>query len=210
MPAITGKVIYDNLVLKPPLTIRIKVNKTELAAGRDYVGKTVEGKTVRMVAWGTILSMCPEDSPECTAPSKGVEIAVVCDGSKYTLQTIFGAYYVSPQVMFVHDLFAVGKETDLTIDVTFRDSRVSIVANGNGVIDTDMLKKFGSIRQLAGNNRGVATDGTEVDLPLQHLVDITGVADIGGILSSLLPVAISVGVLGAVFGLLRYALPKFR
>lgn len=210
MPAITDKVIYDNLLIKEPTTIRIKINKTELVIGKTYIGANVGGKTVTMVVWGTILSMCPEDNPECTTPSKGVEIAIVCDGSKYVLQSIFGTFYVSPQVMFVNDLFNVGKETDLTIDVTFRGSRISITVNGSPVIDTDMLKRFGSIRQIAGNNRGTATDNTEIELPLQHLVDIVQATDVSSILNTILPIAISIGVIGAIFGVIKYVLPALR
>lgn len=210
MPVITGKVVYDNLLIKEPTTLRIKINKSELVAGKAKIGTSVGGKTVSMVAWGTIASMCSEDNPECATPSKGVEIAVVCDGSKYTLQTIFGSFYVSPQVMFVYDLFDVGKETDLTVDVVFRGSRVSVTANGASVVDTDMLKKFGSIRQIAGNNRGIATDNTELDIPLQHLVDILPATDISQILNAILPIAITIGVASAIFGVVRYVLPALR
>jgi len=206
MPLMTNKVAFKELKIKPPTTIRLQFTKASLVEAKTKLGTTIAGKTIDNVRWGAVISVCKEGEPDCATPIKALSVYVKSEraNARWVVEVFFEEYYVSPRARVVYELFKFGAEVDTTIDVTFRDSVVSVIANNRELITTDTMKKFEQIREISADNSYIdpaGVDIAEIDPPPYNLV-IVQVADVTGVVSAILPIVITVAVLGVVIGLL--------
>jgi hypothetical protein len=126
---------------------------------------------------------------------------------------------VTPSARFIYEAFRFGQETDVTIDIAFRDSIVVVTFNGREILNTDTLKKFEQIRTLKTLNYFYDPAGAEIagvaDQYLVYNLQIIQVTafDVSGLLNAIIPVAVALAVVGVVIalfrtGILRIPIPK--
>jgi hypothetical protein len=211
MPVMSNKVTYGNLAIKPPITLRMQLPKTTILGAKSVLGTTKDDKTVDNVRWGLEVHVCKEGEPDCTTTHHALSVVFSSDrGNNRWLVTVYvESYYVSPVAQFVYEAFKFGQETDVTIDVTFRDSIVVVTFNSKEILNTDTLKKFEQIRTLKSNNYFYDPTGAEIaDVANQYLVynlqliQVT-TFDVSGLLNAIIPIAVALAVIGIVISLLR-------
>jgi hypothetical protein len=216
MPIMSGKVIYDNLAIKPPTTLRMQISKSTLTGAKSYLGTIKDNKTVDNVRWGLEVHVCKEGESDCNTAYKAVTVVFSSDraNSRWLLWIYVESFYVTPSAQFIYEAFRFGQETDVTIDVTFRDTTIVVALNGKEVLNTDTLKKFEQIRTLKANNYFYDPTGAEIagvaDQYLVYNLQIVQITtfDVTGLLNAIIPIAIAIAVIGIVISLLRTGILK--
>jgi len=221
MPVMSNKVIYGNLTIKPPITLRIQLPKTTILGAKSVLGTTKDSSTVDNVRWGLEVHVCKEGEPDCTTTHHALSVVFSSDrGNNRWLVTVYvESFYVTPSAQFIYEAFRFGQETDVTIDVTFRDSIIIVVFNGREILNTDTLKKFEQIRTLKSLNYFYDPAGAEIagvaDQYLVYNLQLIQVPtfDVSGLLNAIIPVAVALAVIGVVIalfrtGILRIPIPK--
>jgi hypothetical protein len=221
MPVMSGTVEYDELAIKPPVTLRMQLLKSSLVGAKSYVGATRDTRTIDNVRWGLEVHVCKEGEPDCTTTYHALSIVFSSDRSnnRWLVWVYVESYFVSPSAVFIQEAFRFGQETDVTIDVTFRDSTIVIAFNGKEILNTDTLKKFEQIRKLKAANYFYDLGGAVVpgvaDHYLVYNLQVVQVAtfDVSALLNSIIPMAVALAVVGIVIslfrtGILRIPIPK--
>jgi hypothetical protein len=209
MPVMSNKATYTDLTIKPPVTLRMQLLKTTILGAKSYLGSTKDTSTVDNVRWGLEVHVCKEGEPDCTTTNHALTVVFSSDrGNNRWLVTVYvESYYVTPSAQFVFEAFRFGQEQDVTIDVTFRDTQLSVLFNGKEILASDLIKKFEQIRTLKANNYFYNTAGSEIsgvaDQYLVYNLQITQPTDISGIVNVVLPIAVTIAVIGIVMALLR-------
>jgi hypothetical protein len=211
MPVMSNKVTYGNLAIKPPITLRMQLPKTTILGAKSYLGTTKDTTTVDNVRWGLEVHVCKEGEPDCTTTYHALSVVISSDrgNNRWLVTAYVESYYVTPSAQFVYEAFKFGQETDVTIDVTFRDSIIVVTFNGKEVLNTDTLKKFEQIRTLKSNNYFYNPAGAEITgVADQYLVYNLQMVqaptfDVSGLLNAIIPLAIALAVIGIVISLLR-------
>lgn len=221
MPLIYDSFSYTDLKITPPITLRAEIPATKLTSARNKFGTAVGDKTIHGVQIGYMLDVCPEGQPDCASPLTA--LGVVVNGSRssnrWTLDIYFHKFYTPQIAGFSFDLFDFGKETDLVIDITFRDTWITITVNGKEVFSSDMLKKFEQIRMIRGASYYYDTTITPIpeavdgiltfNLKIMTPTDISGIPiHISSIASSILPYVVAVAVVGAIIALVTRLLRR--
>jgi hypothetical protein len=206
MPIMTDKITFKELAIKPPVTLRLQFPRSALVEAKGKLGSTVDTTTVDNVRWGAVISVCKEGEPDCATPIKALSVYLMSDraNSRWIVDVYFEEYYVTPRARITYELFKFGAEVDTTIDITFRDSVVSVIANNRELVTTDTMKKFEQIREIGADNAYVDPTGADIAVidPPPYNLTIIQVADVTGVVSAILPIVITVAVLGVVIGLL--------
>ena len=214
MAIMSNKVSYTNLAIKPPVTLRMQLAKANILGAKSKLGTTKDTTTVDNVRWGLTVEVCKEGEPDCTTSYKAVTVVFrsIRAESKWVIDVYFEDYYVTPSAMFEYDAFKFGSETDVNIDIQFRDSTVTIVFNGNTLITTDTFKKFEQVRKLSSLNYFTDPAGAEVagvaDQYLVYNLQVISVQDFTAIVNAIIPIAITLAVVAVVFALIRSGLLK--
>jgi hypothetical protein len=209
MPIMSNKVTYGNLAIKAPITLRMQLLKTTILGAKAYLGTTKDTYTVDNVRWGLEVHVCKEGEPDCTTTYHALSVVFSSDrgNNRWIIQVYIEQYYVTPAAEFIFEAFRFGQEQDVTIDITFRNSYLSVVFNGREILATDLLKKFEQIRTLKANNYFYDPTGVEVpNVANQYLVynlQLVQPVDVSGVVNAVLPLAISIAVIGVVIALLR-------
>jgi hypothetical protein len=221
MPVMSGNVVYDKLAIKPPVTLRMQLLKSTLVGAKGHVGATRDTRTIDNVRWGLEVHVCKEGEPDCTTTYHALSVVFSSDRSnnRWLVWIYIESYYVTPPALFIHEAFRFGQETDVTIDVTFRDSAIVVTLNGREILNTDTLKKFEQIRVLRSANYFYDLQGTAVpNVADQYLVYNLQVVqattfDASALLNAIIPIAVALAVIGIVIslfrtGILRIPIPK--
>jgi hypothetical protein len=208
MPVFSGKARYTDLNIKRPVTLRMEIYKSTILGAKAQLGTTRDDKIVDNVRWGLQIFVCKEGEPDCVRSLHAISVVFSSDrGNNRWLLTVYvEPYYVEPPAQFAFEAFRYGYEQDVTIDVTFRDTQLSVWFNGREVLSTDLLKGFEQIRELTANNYFYDPAGSEIpgvaDIYLVYNVKIIQPLDVGGVVNAVLPLAISTAVLGLVMSLI--------
>jgi len=216
MPVMSDKVVYSNLTIKPPIKLTIEIPKSTILGAKGKLGTSVGTTTVDNVRWGTEVHVCKEGEPDCTTTHHALTLVVSSDrgNNRWILTVYVESYYVTPAAQFVYELFKFGKEADTRVEAEFRGTVLRVVANGAEVLLTDVLKSFEQIRTLKANNYFYDATGAEVpgvaDQFLAYNLRTEAPFDISGLVSAILPLAITLGVLGAVIGVFKFIIPAFK
>lgn len=210
MPIIYDASVYE-VDVAPPVTLRSVIKKDQFTNARKRFGT----ENINGAKFKYIVDVCPEDNPDCTTPTPALNVTLIGfkDTTYWSLDVWFLEYYVAPSVKISNRLFDYGKETDVAVDVTFSGSRIRVAVNGSTVLETDMMKGIGKIKKITSDTYYFDTAGANINKYIDELAFVLDVAkayDISQIINAILPVAVSVGVLGAVFGILRYIIPAIR
>jgi hypothetical protein len=214
MPVFSNKVQYTGLNIKRPVTLRIELLKSTILGAKSVLGTTKDNKTVDNVRWGLELHVCREGEPDCTTTQHALTVVFSSDrGNNRWLITVYvEPYYVSPPAQFVYEAFKFGSEQDVYIDVTLRDTQLSVVFNGREILATDLLKGFEQIRTLKANNYFYDPTGAEItgvaDQYLVFNVRTIQAVDLTSIVNAVLPLTISIAVMGVVFSLIFTLIKK--
>ena len=221
MPVMSGNVVYDKLAIKPPVTLRMQLLKSAIAGAKSYVGTTRDTRTIDNVRWGLEVHVCKEGESDCTTAYHALSIVFSSDRSnnRWLVWVYVESYFVSPPATFIHEAFRFGQETDVTIDVTFRDSTIVVTFNGKEILNTDTLKKFEQIRMLRSANyfydlQGAAVPGVADQYLVYNLQVIQATTfDVSGLLNAIIPMAVALAVVSIVIslfrtGMLRIPIPK--
>jgi hypothetical protein len=218
VPLMTNKIAYTDLDIRVPVTLRMQIPKSNLVNAKNKLGTTVTigtaTYTINIARWQLATYMCPEDQPDCISPTVGVVIIVEArrTTSEYVLIVSFRDFYVTGEAIFQVPLFKFGQEVDVVVDVTFRDSYVTVVANGREVISTDTLKRFSQIRRLEAYNVYVADTEVEVagDAHLTYNLQVVSVADFTAMVVPLATVAVTIGIIAIVIRLIMGGLKGLK
>ena len=214
MPLIYGLLKYTDLKITPPITLRAEIPATKLISAKNRFGTMVGDKRIHGATMGFTTIVCPEGQPDCASPQPAIGVMVTGnrDTNKWRLDIYFHGFYTPQVTGFFFDLFDFGKETDLVIDLTFRDTWITVTVNGKEVFSSDMLKKFEQIREIQGGNYFYDQTHTAIqqaaDGILAFNLKIMTPIDISGIASSILPYAVAVAVVGAVIALVTRLLRR--
>jgi hypothetical protein len=216
MPIMSGTVAYDNLAIKPPITLRMQLLKTAIVGAKSYVGTTRDTRTIDNVRWGLEVYVCKEGEPDCTTTYHALSIVFSSDRSnnRWLVWVYVESYFVSPSAVFIHEAFRFGQETDVTIDVTFRDTTIVVALNGKEILNTDTLKKFEQIRTLRSANYfydlgGAVVSGVADQYLVYNLQIVQATTfDVSGLLNAIIPIAVAIAVIGIVISLLRTGILK--
>jgi hypothetical protein len=216
MPVMSSNAVYDKLAIKPPVTLRMQLLKSTIAGAKGFVGTTRDTRTIDNVRWGLEVYVCKEGEPDCTTTYHALSVVFSSDRSnnRWLLWVYVESYFVSPSAVFIYEAFRFGQETDVTIDITLRDSTIVVAFNGKEILNTDTLKKFEQIRTLRSANYFYDLNGNVVagvaDQYLVYNVQVLQVAsfDVSGLLNTILPIAIAIAVIGIVISLLRTGILK--
>jgi len=209
MPIMSDKIVYRELAIKAPVTLRMQIPKETILGAKKFLGQTVGNQTVDSVRWGLVVNLCKEDEPDCTTPTTGLTVMLWSyrAGSVWQLHVYFGEFYTTPTAKFIIDTFKFGQETDVTIDITFRDSTVSITLNGKEILTTDTLKKFAQIRELGAQNEYLDANFQEVPIAEYNAYNLQTIQistiDISGLVNSVIPIAVAIAVIGIVLAMFK-------
>ncbi|MEM4068078.1 MAG: hypothetical protein QXV17_14595 [Candidatus Micrarchaeaceae archaeon] len=221
MPVFSKSTEYSGLSIKPPITLRIHITKDQLVKARSYLGTTVGNATVDKVKFGLDITVCNVGQPDCASGTDipALAVAVFSDraNSRWTINIYFKSYYVTPDTEIVQELMRFGQEQDIDIDVTFRDTKITVSSPtlGKRFIDTDVLKSFEQIRRLISTSSFYDTAGNSIvvnDSVLYLVVDTIPVSElnVSQILGVVLPIAVTASVTAALFAVFRHLLPSLR
>jgi len=208
MPVFSDKASYQNLNIKRPITLRMELLKNTILGAKSVLGSTKDTKTVDNVRWGLEIHVCKEGEPDCSTTQHAITVVFNSDrGNNRWLITVYvEPYYVNPPAQFVYEAFKFGSEQDVYIDLTFRDTQLSVVFNGREILATDLLKGFEQIRTLKANNYFYDPTGVEItgvaDQYLVYNVRTISTMDITGLVNSILPLVITLAVVGIVITLI--------
>lgn len=219
MPVFSKSTAYAGLSIKPPITLRIHITKDQLVKARSYLGTTVGTATVDKVKFGLDITVCSVGQPDCASDIPALAVAVFSDraNNRWTINIYFKSYYVTPDTEIVQELMKFGQEQDIDIDVTFRDTKITVSSPtlGKRFIDTDMLKGFEQIRRLISTSSFYDTAGNSIvvdDSILYLVVDTIPVSElnVSQILGVVLPIAVTASITTALFTVFRHLLPSLR
>jgi len=170
---------------------------------------------------GLEVHVCKEGEPDCTTTYHALSIVFSSDRSnnRWLVWVYVESYFVTPSAVFIQEAFRFGQETDVTIDVTFRDSTIVVALNGREILNTDTLKKFEQIRMLRSANYFYDLQGAVVagvaDQYLVYNIQIIQATtfDISSLLNAVIPLAVALAIVGIVIslfrtGILRIPIPK--
>jgi hypothetical protein len=208
MPVFSDKSTYTNLNIKRPITLRVELLKSTILGAKSVLGSTKDTQTVDNVRWGLEVHVCKEGEPDCSNTQHALTVVFTSDrGNNRWLITVYvEPYYVSPPAQFVYEAFKFGSEQDVYIDLSFRDTQLSVVLNGKEILATDLLKGFEQIRTLKANNYFYDPTGVEIpnvaDQYLVYNVRTISTMDITGLVNSILPLVIALAVVGVVITLI--------
>jgi len=209
MPIMTPTIKYVDLKLKAPIVLKAIIPKDNLVGAKSKLGTTVDTTTVDNVRFGCSVYMCKEGEPDCATPTKALTVVFRSErtNNRWVLDVTLESFYVSPSATLTFEIFKFGSETDTVIDVTFRDSFVSVSVNGKSYLDTDTFKKFEQIRQIECVSAYLAPDGSTIDPSklsayLAFNLQVTQIADATALFNAIIPLAITLAVIGVVMTLI--------
>jgi len=214
MPIMSDKIVYKELALKAPITLRMQIPKETILGAKKFLGQTVGNQTVDSVRWGLVVNLCKEDEPDCTTSVTGLSVMLWSyrANNVWQLHVYFAEFYTTPTAKFIIDAFKFGQETDVTIDITFRDSTVSITLNGKEILTTDTLKKFAQIRELGAQNEYLDTNLQEVNITDYNAYNLQTIQittiDTLGLVNAIVPIAVAIAIVGVVLSLFKTGIFK--
>jgi hypothetical protein len=205
MPILTPGIKYTELRIKPPVTLRAIIPKDNLVGAKGKLGSTVDTITVDNVRYGISVYVCKEGEPDCATAIKALTVEFRSDraNNRWLLVVTFESFYVAIPTSLQFEVYRFGSEVDTYIDVTFRDAYVSVVVNGKEYLATDTFKRFEQIREIESvsaylDPAGAPIDPAKISDYLAFNLQLMQVADISGIVNVIIPIAITIAVIGAV------------
>lgn len=212
-------IIYGSAVhsvnVTPPLVLKFKVSKDQLVNARKRFGTTIDTATVNGAKFKFTADVCPEETPECTTsiPAFSISLIGYKDSTFWSLDVWFLEYYVSPPIKISNKLFDYGKESDVNVEVLVSGPRIRVTANGVALIDTDMMKSIGKLVKITSDTYYFDTAGANIN---KHTDELAFILDVGkpieltSILNLILPIVITVGIMGGIYAIIRQVQPFRR